>query len=230
MFDDQLSNAVSQEMGANYVSISSAWDSDNNYDVSNISLDQELMLLDAKTIYDSLSYQDSTLRLHGDEIKFRKDGNTYKPKLARMETLLQMKYRLAIASYLLKHCQVVETTHDKEWSIYKIVYKNDLMTIGVLTDGKACFFNFMSKEDKKDAYYKTQFRLKTRHTESQLANYEDPDDKSEDYYGDPNTSFPLRIDDMEDKLDDAIDLVTQASKVPELQHKIEELKQLLNLG
>jgi len=96
-------NYISEEMGSNYVSISVPWDS-NNYDVSNITfitLEKELNMIDAATILKSLSLVEDQLLLSGEKITFKKDGTsaTMYPYLNGMK--LPMKHRKAIVNKLL---------------------------------------------------------------------------------------------------------------------------------
>jgi len=226
MYDDlnEIKNSISEEMGSTYVTISQAWDSENNYNTSNITLDMEIRMIDASIVLTYLSInEDGQLLMAGDPVKFRKDGNSYKPVLKDMFS--PMPHRLAIASYLLKHLDhVAPPSHDKDWSIYHVAYKDMPMVIGVLNTGGAVFFNFSDKADLTHKYYDKQRTLKTKTKSLEFElEIENP------VYGDQITGFPMKLDELSDQLDDAIELIMRSSRIPELQHKLNEIKEYLNL-
>jgi len=217
-------NPVAEEMGSNYVTINPAWDNDEiQYNVSFIKIDLELRMLDSQAIMNSLSQaEDGTVLMAGDRITFKKDGNTYKPYTKNF--MLSMKYRYAIAAYLLKHNPVSVVENGKDWTVYKLTYKNTPFVIGMLNEGASCFFNIAKEEDNVDAYYKKQKELRTR-TKSLDFELE----VEHPVYGDQITGFPMKLDDLSDELDDMIDKICRMKSIPELRSKIDELRDLLDM-
>jgi len=215
-------NPVAEEMGSNYVTINPAWDNNEQYNVSFIKIDLELKMIDSQAIMSSLSQaEDGTILVAGDRITFKKDVNTYKPFVKNF--MLSMKYRYAIAAYLLKH-NPVSVENGKDWTTYKIVYKNTPFVIGMLNEGASCFFNIAKEEDNIEAYYRKQKELRTRTKSLDFElEIEHP------VYGDQITGFPMKLDDLSDELDDMVDKICRMKSIPELQYKIDELKKLLDM-
>lgn len=217
-------NSISEEMGSNYISISAPWDSDNNYDVSNITLEMELSMIDAATVLQSLSVVEDQLLLSGQKVTFKKDGTsaTMYPYLNGMK--LPMKHRKAIVNKLLKSCDLLDKDNTKDGTIYTVMYKNKPLKCFVQNEASYVWFNLETEQDKLDRYYNKQFQLRTKTTSKEmLPELEHP------LYGDVVTGFPTQVDDLEDRLDDAIDLIMVCNQIPELQHKLEELKTLLDM-
>jgi predicted enzyme related to lactoylglutathione lyase len=220
-------NYISEKIGSNYISISAPWDSDNNYDVSNVSLEMELNMIDAATVLKSLSLVDGQLLLSGEKITFKKDGTsaTMYPYLNGMK--LPMKHRKAIVNKMLKSCDLLDKNNTKDGTIYTIVYKDKPFKCFVENNANYVWFNIESDKDKLDRYYKKQFQLKTK--TASTASMEMLPEVEHPLHGNVITGFPTQLDDLEDRLDDAIDLIMACGQIPELQHKLEELKILLDM-
>lgn len=221
-YETANNNTVSEEMGSNYVTISSAWDSDILYDTNNISLDMELKLIDGETIYNSLSIVEGQLLSYGQKITFKDGGKTYMPYINGMK--LPMPHRLAISSYMLKHCPLINKEITKDGTIYTISYKNKDFNVFVDTNAKYTWYGIATAESKQQLYYSNQFKLRTFHDPLVFELEVD-----HPVYGDQITGFPMKLDELSDELDDAIELLMRCSRIPELRSKIDEAKKLLDL-
>lgn len=218
----ETSNSISEEMGSNYISISSVWDSDALYDTENITLEMELKLIDNKTIYNSLSMVEGQLLSHGQRITFKSEGKTYMPYLDNMK--LPMSHRLAISSYMLKHCPLVDKEIIKDGTIYTVNYRGKEFSIFVDTAAKYTWYNVTTSEKKRELYYNNQFKLRTSHDPLTFELEVD-----HPIYGDQITGFPMKLDELADELEDAIDLLAKCSRIPELRGKLDEAKMLLEM-
>ena len=221
-YETVSNNNISEEMGSNYISISSVWDSDVLYDTENISLEMELKLINAEAIYNSLSMVEGQLLSYGQKITFKDGGKTYMPFINGMK--LPMGHRLAISSYMLKHCPLINKEITKDGTIYTISYKDKDFNVFIDVEAKYTWYSIATKESKEQLYYNNQFKLRTNH-ESLVFELE----VDHPVYGDQITGFPMKLDELSDELDDAIDLLMRCSRIPELKAKIDEAKKLLDL-